>query len=597
MYCIHCGKMIADNSRFCPACGQAIPQGLHTAQAQTEVQNRRDGGSRPSENNRTNSASGDIGTNSASENQRGNSRAGNGRAAGVTPASKTGRSGGRRSAGVIAAVIVTIAAIGILAGGIFLYKGRLFGTRQAVHIENSLISGEVDSDGTAYIPLMDGNVITIDGENVEKAILTRDRKHVVVLLEDGTLYITDSQQSSRHEIADDVAYLTMVYDDGIFYRDGRDEQDHSMYWVSYADYEPQLLFDEADEYDTPLHDMAGMMYAVDGEIYTFRAEDDAARNIGTYDYDISLRYISDDTQIAIWDDHNGDDHTIMLYNNGDTEMLMEIYEEDLFPYISYSCDGGLVTMVVNDTLWIIEPSKETIEVRLESDAPEYGTSIYTNCGPLYHVDAGDVTTLYVMMAGNEFYDLYAVTLDGDCECVLSGIQRVQVYNGWIVYTDARKQLYVARINDDEIEDPECIDSNVSFIYTVMSDYVYYMKDIDDSQGVLYGYQFGKDDPVKISAAPPVAQVTSYLSSDGRTIYFYKDQNREAFTGTLYKWSYGDEKPTMIDADVSTMFGPFSGISSIGYSWILDSNGFTYKIIDGGNSSYMYYDGERSTEIF
>lgn len=64
---------------------------------------------------------------------------------------------------------------------------------------NSVVSAEITSDGTAYV-LVPGEAPIVIGGEVRQAVLSEDREHLIVLLDDGTLYVTDKAQSKRRVI-------------------------------------------------------------------------------------------------------------------------------------------------------------------------------------------------------------------------------------------------------------------------------------------------------------------------------------------------------------------------------------------------------------
>lgn len=66
---------------------------------------------------------------------------------------------------------------------------------------NSVVSAEITSDGTAYV-LVPGEAPIVIGGEVRQAVLSEDREHLIVLLDDGTLYVTDKAQSKRTTITD-----------------------------------------------------------------------------------------------------------------------------------------------------------------------------------------------------------------------------------------------------------------------------------------------------------------------------------------------------------------------------------------------------------
>lgn len=107
-------------------------------------------------------------------------------------------------------------------------------TEYVIPAENTTVEAMIADDGTAYIPQMDGSCIEIAGD-VAYAAITPDREHIVVLLHDGTLYVTDMEQTNQSILSNEaVVYLEqtdlIIRNDGLLYRD-----DSQFYRARFAD--------------------------------------------------------------------------------------------------------------------------------------------------------------------------------------------------------------------------------------------------------------------------------------------------------------------------------------------------------------------------
>ena len=106
--------------------------------------------------------------------------------------------------GIVAAVAVLVVLLCVFIG--------------ASSAEPRYVAAKYDEDGTAYLLLEDGKCITIN-DDVCQAVITADRKNVMVVLEDGTLYVTDKDQSKKTVVAENVKGLFGLRDEGFFYDD------------------------------------------------------------------------------------------------------------------------------------------------------------------------------------------------------------------------------------------------------------------------------------------------------------------------------------------------------------------------------------------
>lgn len=91
-------------------------------------------------------------------------------------------------------ILVAVLAALIVVGSFLLVKGK--GGTTATGTDNVAIKAKITTDGTAYIPLYNGKTIEIQGD-VQKAWLTKNKKRVITLQKDGTLYVTDLNQSEK----------------------------------------------------------------------------------------------------------------------------------------------------------------------------------------------------------------------------------------------------------------------------------------------------------------------------------------------------------------------------------------------------------------
>ena len=80
---------------------------------------------------------------------------------------------------------------------------------------------QTDTGKETYLTTHNGRSIplNIEKEDIKTAVLTPDDKHVLVILEDGQLYITDSDMESKTTICDHADSLMYVRSEGFVYCD------------------------------------------------------------------------------------------------------------------------------------------------------------------------------------------------------------------------------------------------------------------------------------------------------------------------------------------------------------------------------------------
>lgn len=456
-------------------------------------------------------------------------------------------------------------------------------------------------DGTAYLPRMDGETIEIR-ENVASAVLTPDRENVVVLLRDGTLYVTDVNQKEKKTISNHCVYYSTVRNDGIVYEDkngtrfrGRFEDASSVELgenvrVSVAEHRCALLF----ALET-------------GEVYSLPADANKAVLLAEYDVCATPLAISDNGQIAAWLE---DEHDQLVIRDGEERFAMEIADMEKakqYCFPSFSADQELLVVgyYFAETFWIYRTGGEPVEVKLSSRQNQF--FLMTDKDALYKTDTDEVDAIYLCLAGGIGQDLYHVALDGTSTRVCSEIWNYDIASGAFVYLGEDRVLRCAELNGAQLSNEQELDRNVERFYLSQNGtYVYYIKKLGD-KGVLYGCKLGAGEPVRISEDISCELDTFYgvtywdLSSDGKSVYYLKEteplSDGYRAKGTLMKWSYGDDAPTEIARGVVS----FSLNSGLLDGWIDDEcvTFLTYDSVDQDgriHGDWLCFDGARTTCI-
>lgn len=497
--------------------------------------------------------------------------------------------------GIIAAIIVVIIAIVVLSSG----KSS---AGPSAGIEPVTVEALMNDDGTAYIPLYDGTCITINDE-VEAATLTKDRMHIVVMLQDGTLYVTDSQQSSKTVIADNAFSVIAVKNDGFLYKD-KDEIAHRVYFTDFSNLEigKDIAVKVAEN-------TLSVVYATDeGHIYTLPATATEATKVGSFENTAKLEGISDDGQISVWADKNDSSHTIYLNEGDNRENLGTVNSKYDGTYVTFTDDQKLtvITNYYSDKMWIKAAGGETIEVKLAAETSK--ATVYTGNGQLCDDIADNVKSLYITTEGDSGDNLYNITLTGDRERVLSKIGNYAIVNGILFYTDSENDLFYGKISGAEIQEPTKISSDVDiFNVTENGNYVYYAKNYEDETATLYCYKLGTDEPVRVASEVACYKAWNYgwtynvYSTDGATVFYFKDlediEDTYSDHGTLMAWTYGNESSQKIAGEVLT-YSIESGISQ-GNVKANSLMFLKYTSTDADENIYanwMYYNGSETIKI-
>ena len=95
-------------------------------------------------------------------------------------------------------ILVAVLAVAVLAVGAILILPKLGGS--SAGDEWTLRNAYIASDkSAAYIILPDGESVKVKKDGIVSARITEDLKHIAVLLDDGTLYVTDKDLKAKQD--------------------------------------------------------------------------------------------------------------------------------------------------------------------------------------------------------------------------------------------------------------------------------------------------------------------------------------------------------------------------------------------------------------
>ena len=442
---------------------------------------------------------------------------------------------------------------------------------------NSPIAAKYDGDGIAYIPLMSGNAAKIDND-VFRSAVTPDRTHIVVLTKDGVLYFTDADQTAKTQVTDKGDSIQIVADEGVLYTD------------SDGDYHRYLFADGSDvnigKVDTYKQSETGfnVAFAVDSSLYVFAGSAQEKEKIGNIVNSCKFLYVSNDGKTIYWNDYEEYEETVFISVDGDKTKIGTFETSSKYTATAVTYNGknkfAVVTNYNSDTLFVVPETGEPLKIKLGNELAS--STVFTKTGLLSKDTSTAFPGIYVTVEGSDGDNLYYIDAGGEREKVLSKIGAYAIYDNYLHYIDEDNNFKTAKIAEATLSDEEKITGDVEIMYSASNNgYIYFVKDLSstDATGILYAYKKGSD-PVKVASDVSCSEywglwlIKGSNSSDGKTMYFYKDSTdiKDTYNdyAVLYKYTYGDAEPTKVASDVVV------GSINSGYtSGLINNNSFTY----------------------
>jgi hypothetical protein len=474
------------------------------------------------------------------------------------------------------------------------------------------VSAVYSTSGSAYIPLAQSNTITIN-DSVQKAAITPDRSTIVVLLDDGTLYYTDSKQSEKNVVMENVVSFSLNDNNGFVFAD----ENANYYRVLFSDNSVTAL-ESCAGYTTSDNNQSILYYSDKGEVFTISQSESTSNRVSYFDANTSIRVstVSDDGGLAVYVVSDNGNNTIYLNENDEKIKLGEFTSDYASISSEFTNDQNMVVIssTYSDQLYIKKSTEDVITVKLPNQRG-LGSTIYTENGLLSNQKTGSFKNIYFSVeSDNNGYNLYTSNLSGDKERVLSNINSYDTFyigNGKIIYLDDDSNLYIGAIDGAVVSDKNRIASDVNTINVSSSGkYLYYMKNCTDDIGDLYCLKLDDSKAESQHISSDVACLTlSYLGwtydllnigVGGDYVYYMKDvayiKDTSSKYGELYIWNYKDSTSTKIGSDV-VMYSPDSGLDK----GLIDKSAFIYQkysSVDGDNIivDLMFYNGKTSDKI-
>ena len=234
-------------------------------------------------------------------------------------------------------------------------RETLDAAKQELETHYAVIEGKVGSDGTGYLPRMDGTMLEIRGDVVSLWLL-KDRKTAVILERDGTLYTLAGEE--KQTLATEVSSVQIVRSGGVLYLDG----EGYLYRRLFDADEPARLGQNLKAI-TAETSLTTLFVDAEKNLYLLKEDAQEPEKISqcTQDgADVEIETVTDDGGTAIWVEVNktARKSSVYLYENGDRSLLGEVDSVYSSTYPAFSADGALLAVgnTSASTLWFQSPA-------------------------------------------------------------------------------------------------------------------------------------------------------------------------------------------------------------------------------------------------
>lgn len=442
-----------------------------------------------------------------------------------------------------------------------------------------------DKNDTAHILLPDGKYITI--ENAKDAIVTPDRKSILVISSTGERYITDIDLKEKTVIDEKSGYFDAYDGAAIFHNKGNS--------FLYR-YDPRSLIKlctgDFDEF--AVSERGGnILYGYNRCVYILTKELEEPLKISGYEGGWKPLYISDDGSRVYWAENSKKEaigaYDIYELKDGEKNRIIT-YNAKTFPSLIPNADDSVYILGSDgtDNFIIIDKDGNTTKANMKNAVIFNEEYIYTDKSLFGENTSSDFPGVYISANADEkdLYNLYYVDKNGDREKVLSGLTKDwsagmpqwSINDGHILYV-MDGDLHCAKIDGTSVSDDELIAEDINILMHLRNGFAYYL--MDDEQG-LYVYKQGSK---SIKIADEMKALSSYYySPDGNVIYYFEDDD------TFYKYTYGDESSVKISNSVYSAY-IVDGYQDPIYRYTMNDKFTFFKEVDKKSYQWMYYNGK------
>ena len=448
--------------------------------------------------------------------------------------------------------IVALTIVFVASCAYYFTKDKRGETRIRYYLESPIIP---TGHGEAYIPpYIYGDTVVLKGAIINAAI-TPDKKNIVVLEADGTLFLSDSTGKRTKTITGKAFALLAIHDKGFFYEDLKGRI-HRYLFADGTDLAVGKSHGDPQGFNYVIADNE-LTIAIGGKrhkIYVLTPDMSEAKAVASYKGKLELRAVSNDGDTIVYADSLEDGPNLKLYCDKETTILESIPGRW---YLSSFISAGFNQD--DNILFITWPYEFFSFVKRGSEEPQkidmsFDSSIFTGEGNITHLPQEQIDQFYVQDCWKN--TLHSISADGTSTCILDDpIRNFFIKQNTLYYITDNGDCYIATIDETTVSDAKLFAQNAtSRLYITEDGY--------------YIYYFSEDDGDEASH-----------SSDYQT---------------LYRYSVQEDACTQIDTNVNC--NTFKLIYSSAYD-IAGSHGFVYATDRNPATpsvSWIYYDGNKET---
>ena len=502
-----------------------------------------------------------------------------------------------------------------------------------VETKKVALEGKIASDGSGIIPLQDGTYKSISGEGYSIGI-TEDRKSIVFLEKDGALSVIIDE--NKVSVDADVREVDIIRNDSVIYSklknlgkyyptndysyDSYKDNEWSYYRYSFISRETIELTDESSY--KVAKNTGNILYSTFSEKtnkYTLNrlmADSSEYEVLLTSETEIIPVGISDDGSLYSWCEESGEDFVVYMSVNGEREKVFTITDNSsrrIKVSFNKAKNFAVISSYDSDYVALWTPDTGITKVKLTNELAFLG--VYTDIGHLDDYDDVDAGTIYICTDEEaNIKNLYAITLDGNREKIVSKVLKWAIRNDFLYYITDDNVLFGASVKDGTVTNESKIADGVcDFSISPDGSAIVYIRDVaNDMIGSLYYYKSGNEKPVKIVnesycdayylsySGYWVYAIGAQFSNDGKGIYFFTDpdaiKDTSKYTATLQLYDIEKDEKTKIAADIMTTLTSEYINRYPEYSNLWYYKYISYDKDSGTICDLMFWNGESSTKL-
>ena len=496
----------------------------------------------------------------------------------------------------------------------------------------------------ADLPLMNGEIVTItaeDGEYIDFAGISPNRKKIAIQKDNGEIYITDPKQSEKKIIADNAKGVHILTDYGIVYEEEEDDIWHITCNYSFETGETVKYYVGSLDRSFQLSESGKYIAFHDGRtknLYLLNEVTGESKEVAKVKKRIDSMYVGEDGQYMAWVGIGSDEeerNEVYVYKQNEVIKVCTYTKEHFIrnhePYyvdVRVGKDNcfTVISSVYSDLMYVLDEKNKITTIDLAGHTPFRvydengcfeGLSNMDSFEGMYvtTLSVGDFSTMIgpVYTGGNA--SLYYVDKEGKEELV-SDMPQKNVYfqDGKVYYLEGKEEqsedgnLMCAQLNKHKVEKTEKV---VEGIYAFSGigldgDKIICWKNHNEEEGAADLYILDGDGKLKMIDTN--VDIGVYVNKDSTSVCYFKlSEDREAGYGDCYIYKYGDSEGKLVDKDV-LVDSLESGLKVAGllqrgavYRGIIDENSFMYEKYKATTdedsqsdySDWYYYNGKES----